>query len=271
MQFSVLISVYRKENPLFLDKALESIEDQTLLANEIVLVKDGLLTSDLDRVIAHRIEQSEIVYKIIELKENVGLGRALNEGLHHCSYAWAARMDSDDVSLPERFEKQFDYLRKHPGIDILGSWICEFDEVPDNYKYERRVPVSHKDIAKFAKYRNPMNHMTVLFRKKAIEEVGGYLPMNGFEDYFLWMRMLAQGKTFANHPEVLVAARTGRDMIRRRQGWEYAKKEWTLEKNAYKIGFWSKVDIARNFFTRFLPRLLPVYAVERLYNVLRRH
>ncbi len=270
MKFSLLISVYHKENALFLEEALNSIENQTLPAEEIVLVKDGVLTPVLNKAITHHSEHSKIPYKLIELKENVGLGEALNEGMKHCSYAWIARMDSDDIAISERFEKQFSYLYKHTEVDILGGWICEFDDDPAICTKERRVPSSHEDMVKFAKYRNPMNHMTVVFRKSVVEEVGGYQPMNGFEDYYLWMRMLMRGKRFANLPQVLVKARTGRDMITRRQGWKYARDELALEKAAYQIGFWSKADLVKNFFIRFLPRLLPVFIVEKLYNLLRK-
>ena len=270
MKFSVLISIYHKEKALFLEEALYSIENQILSANEIILIKDGFLTSELDNVIADHKEHSKIPYKIIELKENVGLGKALNVGLDHCSYEWIARMDSDDIALPDRFEKQFSYLAKNFDTDIFGGWICEFDDDPDICIKKRQVPATHEDIIKFAKYRNPINHMTVIFRKDAVQEVGGYQPMNGFEDYYLWMRMIQKGKHFANLPEVLVKARTGRDMIERRQGWKYAKDELTLGRAAYQIEFWSKIDIIRNFFMRFLPRLLPVVIVEKLYNLLRK-
>ncbi len=270
MRFSVLISVYFKENPSFLSQALSSIENQTLKANEIVLVKDGPLTDELDEVISSHADASFTPYIIIKLEENVGLGKALNAGLEHCSYEWVARMDSDDIALPDRFEKQFSTLAENPDIDILGSWICEFDDEPALCRKERRVPETHESIVKFAKYRNPLNHMTVVFRKSAVGEVGGYQRMNGFEDYYLWMRMLLHGKRFANIPQVLVKARTGAGMIGRRQGWKYAKDELALEKAAYQIGFWTRLDLVQNFFTRFLPRLLPVFIVEKLYNLLRK-
>lgn len=270
MKFSVLISVYHKENALFLDEAFKSIEQQTLAANEIILVKDGPLTSKLDNVIAYHGEHSKIPYKIIELKENIGLGEALNEGMKYCSCEWTARMDSDDIALSDRFEKQFAYIEKNKDVDIVGSWICEFDEDSNMCEKERKVPELHADIVKFAKHRNPLNHMTVIFRKNAVLDAGGYLPVNGFEDYYLWMRMLMKGKRFANVQEILLKARTGRGMIRRRQGWQYAKDEVTLEKLAYRLGFWSRLDLIRNLFTRVLPRLLPVFIVEKLYNLLRK-
>jgi glycosyltransferase involved in cell wall biosynthesis len=270
MKFSLLLSVYSKDEPSYLDGALYSIEMQTLPPNEIVLVKDGPLTEKLDEVIKKHIEHPVIKYKILALEKNVGLGEALNAGLDYCSQEWIARMDSDDIALPERFRKQLAYIDRYPDVDILGGWICEFDKDLDRCSRERRVPLSHNSIVRFANYRNPINHVTVLFRKSAVEDAGGYLAMRGFEDYYLWMRMLKYGKRFANLPEVLVRVRVGDDMIRRRQGWHYAKDELTLEKAAYQIGFWSALDVGRNFFIRFLPRLLPVFMVEKLYNVLRK-
>ncbi len=170
MKFSLLLSVYVKENPRYLNEALGSIENQTLQPFEIILVKDGLLTPELDSIIVYNSEHSKIPYKIIELKENVGLGEALNEGMRRCTCMWIARMDSDDIALPVRFEKQFLYLSEHSEIDILGGWICEFDEIPKKCNKERRVPELHDDIVKFSKHRNPLNHMTVVFRK-SVEQV----------------------------------------------------------------------------------------------------
>ena len=270
MKISVLLSVYAKENFGFLDEALYSIETQTITPQEIVLVKDGPLTPDLEDVIWQHVQNSVISYEVISLDRNVGLGEALNIGLEHCSYMWVARMDTDDIALPSRFEKQFAYLEAHPGTDVLGGWICEFDTDPGKCAQERRVPASHEEILRFAKHRNPLNHMTVVFRKSAVLDAGGYQPMNGFEDYYLWMRMIQKGKHFANLPEILVKARTGRNMITRRQGWKYAKSEWALEKSAYQISFWSVSELAKNMITRVLPRLLPVFIVEKLYNILRK-
>ena len=269
MQFSVLMSVYHKENASHFDAALLSIENQTLTPDQVVIVKDGPLSFELEQVIGVHTKSSSINYTVVALKKNVGLGIALNEGIKYCKYKWVARMDTDDIALPDRFEKQFSYLDEHPETDLLGGWICEFDNKPEQCTKKRRVPASHEAIVRFAKYRNPVNHMTVVCKKEAMQSAGGYLPMNGFEDYYLWMRMLLNGCRFANLPEVLVKARTGRGMIRRRQGWKYAWDEWELEKAAYAIGFWSTKDLVRNLFVRLLPRLLPVFVVEKLYNLLR--
>ena len=268
--FSVLISVYYKENASFLEEALCSIENQTLKASEIVLIKDGPLNPELYKVITNHNEHSKIPYKIIELKENVGLGEALNKGLDHCSNDWIARMDTDDIALPDRFKKQSRYLENHPDIDVLGSWISEFDDSPQNTSGERTLPGIHHDIVQYAKYRNPINHMTVMFRKKAVKAVGSYLPMRGFEDYWLWIRMLKEGYVFANIEEVLVYARTGDSMLERRRGWRYIKDEINFEKNGWALGFFSFYDLLRNIIIRFVARLLPSTVLKKVYNTLRK-
>jgi glycosyltransferase involved in cell wall biosynthesis len=268
--FSVLISVYGQEQPYYLEESLLSIENQTLMPSEITLIKDGKLTTELDDVIMRCQDNSKIPYKIVNIAHNVGLGRALSYGIGHCSYEWIARMDSDDIALPDRFEKQISYLAENPQVDVLGGWICEFSSDSKQCIKERRTPCTHNEIIHYAKYRNPINHVTVIFRKSAVIDAGGYLPMRGFEDYYLWMRMLQQGKIFANLDEVLVKARAGAQMIKRRQGWGYAKAEWALEKAAWRMGFWSSLDLAKNLFLRVLPRLLPVIVVEKLYNTLRK-
>ena len=269
--FSVLMSVYGKDNPEHFYEALKSVfELQRVKPSEVILVKDGPLPKELEREIEHFYEHNLDILTLVSLDDNVGLGNALKEGIKYCSNEWIARMDSDDIAVPARFEKQFLFLEKHPEVDILGGWICEFDQNPKHCTRERKVPATHSEIVKFSKYRNPMNHVTVIFKKSVVEEAGGYQSMNGFEDYYLWMRLIKRGKKFANIPYVIVKVRTGQEMIRRRQGWQYAKDETSLEVAAYKIGFWSGVDLFKNFFIRFLPRLMPVFIVEKLYNLLRK-
>jgi glycosyltransferase involved in cell wall biosynthesis len=270
MNFSVLISVYAKESPLFLDAALQSIGQQTRKADEIVLVKDGPLTEELEKVIASHLGTSKIPYVIVPLEKNSGLGIALNEGLKRCRFPWVARMDGDDIAMPDRFAVQTDYLAHNPDTDVLGSWISEFSDDPHQSSGERRPPCGHHEIFEYAKCRNPLNHMTVMFRKKSVEDIGGYMTMNGFEDYYLWIRMLKKGYTFANIDRVLVKARTGEGMIRRRKGWSYVKNEWYFAKAVWKLGFFSNYEFLRNVVLRSIPRLFPTFFVQGLYSFLRR-
>lgn len=270
MKFSVLMSIYYKEKPEHFHRALQSIwDEQSLKPDEIVLVQDGPLTDELYAVITEWEKKLGDVFKTISLEQNAGLGIALNVGLRRCQYPWVARMDGDDIAMTERFKVEVNYLKRNQNIDVLGTWISEFSDDSDKRNGERRPPCEHDEILKYAKYRNPLNHMTVMFRKKAVEDTGGYVSMNGFEDYYLWIRMLKKGYTFANIDEVLVKARTGKSMIRRRKGWNYIKNEWYFEKAAWKLGFFSSYEFLRNILLRSIPRVLPDFFVQRLYALLR--
>jgi len=271
MNFSVLISVYYKEDPTFLEDALNSIEQQTLTPNEIVLVKDGPLTPALEHVITSHVEQAVVAYKIVSLTKNVGLGKALNIGITACTFKWVARMDSDDISHTDRFEKQIHYLTNNPSIDILGTWICEFDTDIRHCESLRKTPATHQEILKYAKYSNPINHMSVIFKKSAVVKAGSYKPMQGFEDYYLWIRLLQQGSRFANLDEILVNVRRGEEMLQRRRGWVYIQNEWRFAHTAKKLQFLNYFEFYRNIILRISPRILPSFILKKLYNAVRKH
>ena len=187
MAFSVLISVYQREKPQYLEQALESLLEQTLLPTEVVIVEDGPLTDELYAVIEAFKTRFAATVSVV-LPRNVGLGLALNHGLKECHYPIVARMDSDDICKPRRFEKQLEILRTHKEIDVVGSWIDEFLGTKENIISTRKVPETHQEILHFARYRNPMNHPTVMFRKAVIEAVDSYHDFPLFEDYDLWVR-----------------------------------------------------------------------------------
>ena len=168
MKFSVLIAVYAKETPTHLEQSLESIFHQDLPPDEVVLVEDGPLTADLDEVVARFKAQHEAL-QIVKLPQNQGLGLALKVGLTHCQYDIVARMDSDDLSKPHRFSKEMAWLEAHPETDVVGSWTDEFADTSGKVISTRRVPETHEALLRFSRYRNPMNHPTVMFRKAAVE------------------------------------------------------------------------------------------------------
>lgn len=259
MKFSVLLSLYYKESPDFLRQSLESIFAQTLLPNEVVLVEDGQLTTDLyAEVNTWQFKHPEI--KIVRLDKNSGLGKALNFGLRHCSNEIVARMDTDDVCKPWRFEKQMAFMVAHPDIAVCGAWIDEFEDNVNNVRSTRKLPMDNDDIFEFGKKRNPMNHPVVMFRKSAVEAVGSYQPMPLFEDYYLWVRMLLQGYKFHNIQESLLNFRFCNDVFKRRGGMKYAWTEiefqWELYKSGY-IGSWTMTEnIAIRFSTRVIPNRL---------------
>ncbi len=227
MKFSVLISVYAKELPERLDESLESVFGQTLMPNEVVLVKDGPLTDALEKVICFY-KQRYPILNVVALKENKGLGEALRIGLTYCSFDIVARMDSDDICMPHRFERQIEYLINHPEVDVLGSWIDEFSEDKEHVESQRKLPTTDSELKRFMKWRCPFNHMTVMFRKKAILSVGSYQPFYLLEDYYLWNRLANAGYCFANIGESLLWARGGYDMMARRGGRKYMRSEHRL-------------------------------------------
>ena len=227
MKFSVLMSVYEKEKPEFLRESLESIlVNQTMIPTEVVLVEDGPLNQSLYSIL-EEFKSRFSFFKTIALEKNSGLGIALNEGLKHCNYEWIARMDSDDVAISTRFEKQVNFIKQNPNIDIVGAEIDEFLNSTSEIVSHKNVPTQHDEILKMARRRNPMCHMTVMFKKKSVERAGGYQTLPYVEDYFLWVRMIASGSKLANIDETLVLARVGNGMFNRRGNIEQINS-WTI-------------------------------------------
>lgn len=255
--FSVLMSVYAKEQAPALDKALESVLiNQTLPPAELVLVEDGPLTEALDAVIEkYRNRFPALV--CVKLAQNGGLGRALNEGLKHCSHEWIARMDSDDISMPQRFEAQWTYIRTHPEVDVVGAWITEFDGSIENVMSIKKVPETHDAIRAYAKKRSPVNHPVVVLRREAVLRAGSYQHCPWFEDYYLWARMLMAGAVFHNLPESLLWFRASPDMFRRRGGWLYVRRELHLQKLLRDIRFITQTQLIQNIALRTVFRLMP--------------
>ena len=227
--FSVLLSLYYKENPLFLRQSLDSIFNQTLLPDEVVLVEDGPLTEALYAVVEEYIRKYPVL-NVVPLPENVGLGRALNEGLKHCSHELVARMDTDDIAMPDRFEKQIGYMETHPECDLLGGQITEFIDRETNIVCARKVPCTHEKILMWLKGRSPFNHMSVTMLRSRVIACGNYLDWHFNEDYYLWIRMALGGCRFANLPDTLVNVRVGKEMYWRRGGWQYFKSTSALQK-----------------------------------------
>lgn len=266
MDFSVLMSVYHKENPDFLTAAINSVISQTLKPKEIVVVKDGLLTNELDRVIDGFIDSYSHLFKIISLEKNRGLGEALKIGVENCSYDLIARMDSDDISHPERFEKQIPFMNTNPEIDVLGSWILEFDEHSNSEQFIRKVPLHTNEILLYSKRRNPLNHMTVVFRKKAVLKAGNYQPLLWNEDYYLWVRIINQGSKIQNLEETLVYVRAGDELFKRRGGLKYIKNEFILQREFLKMKFITPIEFCSNMIKRTMVRVVPTYLRKLIYK-----
>lgn len=231
MKFSVVTSVYKNDNPEFVARALDSITcHQTCMPDEVVLVVDGPIPEKLKEMLIDLKDSAPYLYNIIWLSENKGLGNALKIGVEKAKYPIIARMDSDDVSVPDRFEKQINYLETHPECDIVGSQMTEFINDEKNIVGTRKVPLDDAEIKKYLRSRCPMNHVTICARKAAILSAGNYIDWHFNEDYYLWIRMTLAGCKFANLPEVMVNVRVGRDMYARRGGWKYFRSEAKLQR-----------------------------------------
>lgn len=252
MDFSVAMSVYGKDDPGFFDRALSSITDeQTLKPSQIVLVADGPLRAELDAVI-EKYQKKYGIFKIIRLPENRGLGNALKLALENADFELVARMDSDDVSLPTRFEKQVVYFEKDSAPDVVGGDISEFIGEEKNIVAYRRVPTDPADIRAYLKKRCPFNHMTVMYKKSAVLSAGGYLDLHFNEDYYLWIRMQLAGATFANTGTVLVNVRTGSNLYARRGGKRYFQSEKYLQKFMLEHKMMSRLTYAGNVTKRWI-------------------
>lgn len=270
MKFSVLMSIYYKEKPEYFNRAMQSIwDEQTIKPDEIVLVKDGKLTNELYNLIDKWKDKLNDIFKVVSLEENVGLGNALNIGLQNCSYEFVARMDSDDISLPHRFEKQLKIF-ENSDVDICGAWINEFDTDENKILGERKLPENHNEIEKYAKFRNPLNHPTAMCKKSTVLRAGNYSNMKQAQDYELWARMILNGAKFYNIQEVLVCMRAGHGQLERRSGLQYAKRELDLFNNLRKIGFLSLGEYIKNLIIKIPIRLMPKFIIKLIYKIIRR-
>lgn len=264
MNFSVLISVYIKENPVFLKNCLDSIFNQSIKPTEVILVKDGLLNEGLNKVINSYSKDYESL-KIFGYKKNKGLGYALSFGLKKCNHDIVIRCDSDDINDLSRFEQQVKILEKS-NFAIIGSNIEEFYFNPCDANRFRNLPEFNLGIQRLKFSRNPFNHMTVAFRKNIILSAGSYIDMPGFEDYYLWLKVLKNHEGY-NIQKPLVHARIGNDMIGRRHGYEYVKKEINFQKHILKEGLIPKIQFYKNIFRKVLPRLLPKTLLSIIYKL----
>lgn len=235
--FSVSMCVYGKDDPTFFDMAVESIVRQTVPPNEIVLAVDGPIPACIQAVIEkYRKELTTISFQVVYLERNMGHGEARRVSFEHCTNELIALMDADDLSVPERFQKQLACFAADPELDIVSGIIQEFVGVPENATGKRVVPQSDGEIREYMKRRCPMNQVAVMFRKRAVEQAGGYLDWYCDEDYYLWIRMALAGKKFANVPDVLVNVRVGEEMYSRRGGWKYFRSEAKLQRLMLKKG-----------------------------------
>jgi len=271
VNYSVLMSVYREEDPAEFHKAVESMLFQTVPPTDFVIVCDGPLTEELDCVAEDFQKQAPQLFQIIRLTENKGLGLALNEGLTHCKEELVARMDADDIATKDRMEKQLQFLKDHPEISVVGGQIAEFEKSPNHIIRYRIVPENQEEILHKLKFSNPVNHVTAVFRKEHVIKAGSYPHHPGFEDYHLWANMLSEGFLFHNLAEVCCYVQADEHMLKRRDGWTYFKNTVKMEKLLRKKKLISLWQYLVNITVRFGGTvLLPHSFRSKLFSKLMR-
>lgn len=268
--YSVLMSVYYKEKPEYLWEAMRSMFEQTVPTNDFVLVCDGPLTKELDSVIEEmQKEHSEL--HVVRLKENGGLGNALNYGMKFCKNELVARMDSDDISYPNRCEKQLEIFQKMKKVSICSGIIEEFIENKECVENMRVLPEKNWEILLYAKRRNPFNHPCVMYKKSDVLDAGGYQDFFLLEDYYLWVRMLLNDCQGYNLQEPLLWMRTGSELYKRRGGWKYALAQRKLFFYMKECGFIGNKECFNSLLMREIGAMAPNKIRELIYrNVLRK-
>lgn len=266
--FSVLSSIYYKEDPYAFRACMESIWIyQSVKPSEMILVEDGELTPELYKEIGFWSSKVGNALKIIKIKENVGTGKAKNLGLQHCSYEIVCIVDTDDICVENRFKLQLDYFKNHPEITILGGQIIEFIGNINNPSGSRHVPEEHDALVKYAQKQSPFNNMTIAYKKEQILNVGGYQHHLLMEDYNLFLRLIAKNYKLHNLNQVLVYARIDNGMHGRRKGLVYIKSEFQLMKTKTTLQLQNPLQAFIIFFLRSSVRLLPSKILASIYNV----
>lgn len=238
------MSLYKKEWPQFLREAIDSMLAQTVKPSEIVIVKDGPLTLELDAVLNEYVNKHSQLFHIVVNDKNIGLGLALNNGLQACEYEYVARMDTDDIAKPDRCEKQLKCFEENEELIIVGAWVDEFYDDPNVILSTRKVPIEHKDIYEFAKRRSAFNHPVVMYRKEAVLQNGGYSNLRRNQDVDLFGRMLFHGCKAHNIPESLLLFRSNDALNKRRKSWQNTASYISTIKKFWKMGYSSFGDYA---------------------------
>jgi glycosyltransferase involved in cell wall biosynthesis len=262
---TVLMAVYLADRAAWVDQALASLAEQTVPAAEIIIVEDGPIPAEVDAVLTARAAQLPITR--LAIAENIGLSGALQAGLEICRTELVARADSDDVNEPERFALQLAALTARPDLSVLSGYVSEFTDDSRAPYAVRTVPIGAAAVARAARWRSPVNHPAVMFRRSHVLAVGGYNGFVGIEDYFLWAKLLAAGRHIDNLPEVLVRMRAGAAQGRRRGGLGYARTEVRLFREFVRIGFLTRPQAVAGLLVRLPVRLVP----DRVRSLLYRH
>lgn len=269
--YSVLMPVWSQEKLPFLEKSIQSMLNQTLIPYEFVFVFDEAISHEMDSLIKSLIlPHAKIQYVEAYHLQGCGLGALLNLGVQKCSCPFIARMDSDDISSPNRCEKEFHILNSLPTLAVVGAFLTEFREDPHLSESLRKVPEQGIQLEHFAKFRNPMNHPTVMFRKSIVLEVGNYNPsFSHCEDYELWYRIIKSGYSIYNIQESLLHFRTGNTFLTRRSQTKNIKSYVKLKKIMKSDGYIKFYEYYLSISIQFIFMFAPKSIKKIIYNQLR--
>jgi glycosyltransferase involved in cell wall biosynthesis len=267
--FTVLMSVYANDNPIFFKKAIQSVFCNTLTPGEFILVVDGQVGPEINEIIFNASSLFPNLI-IVRFEENLGLASALNIGMNYAKFEWIVRADADDINLSNRFELLAQFHRDNLELSLIGGWILEVDD-NGNRLGVREVPLGTENIKRFVRRRNPFNHMSVAFRKKDVVAVGGYPHIYLREDYALWSKMIQCGFKSDNIPEILVLVSAGSRMYSRRGGVRYIIAEYKMQKFLVNLGLKNFICGLFDLIFRSVIFSLPSRARGYVYeNILRR-
>jgi hypothetical protein len=255
-RLSLLLPVWAGDRPDFLTDAFRSsVDAQTRRPDQVVIVRDGPVSAALAERIAELAASSPVPVDVVELEQNAGLGPALDAGLAACRHDVVARMDADDISLPERFAVQMPVIES--GIDVVGSGLLEFGDDPDDVVGARTVPTEPAEIVRRARFATPFHHPTVVYRRPLVIGVGGYGDFAKMEDYLLWAKLIVADARVANVAEPLVKYRVGAGAYARRGGLALLRAEVALQRRFRALGFTTRAQCLRNLVVRGGYRLVP--------------
>ena len=266
MDYSILMSVYYKENPEYFKQSIESMLNQTVKSNDFVIVCDGILTDELYKVLEDYEENPNNCIHRLQLDKNYGLGTALNKGLEICKNELVARMDSDDIAVATRIEIQLEEFEKNESLVVCGSYLDEFDKVIGDTSTIKKVPLDKGNIKNYLKRRNPFNHMTVVFKKSSILKCGGYEDCYLNEDYYLWAKVISKGYDVINVPDILIHMRVGNGMYERRGGIKYISGDVKIQRKLYELELISLLNLLSNILIRSTARLIPSSVRKVVYK-----
>lgn len=257
MKYSVVMAVYKNDRPEWFEQAVKSLLNQTIKSNDIVVVRDGAIPDNLEKIL----ESFEADYKqinVVRLDKNIGAGLARNEGVKCAKNEFVAIMDADDISLPNRFELQLAEFSCNSETVLVGGQISEFENTPENIVGYRKVPTEFSAIQKFARYRSPINHVTIMFKKSAFLALGGYPKMTRAEDYYMVSSLLAKNYIISNIEQTIVNCRISSENIRRRKTWNNVRENIFSRWKIYKLGAISFINFCISSTAQLILFVIPV-------------